>query len=107
MHKDENMTLEQKADLCLLASNVQGQKLYDKKLPDQQHKIDSKKTDCQCQFEIKSYLQIKTILGHYKEDHNREIQLANITYTRLSQVASNKIKVMLKQKVDQKEIVYK
>ena len=82
-----------------------GQKLYDKKLSDWQCKIDSKKTGCRCQIEIKSYPHTETILGRYKEDHDHEIQLANIPFTRLSQAARDKIKVMLKQKVDQKEIV--
>ena len=83
-----------------------GQKQYNKKLPDWQHKFDSKKTDCQCQIEIKSYPHTETILGRYKEDHDHEIQSANIPYTCLSQAARDKIKVMLKQKVDQKEIVH-
>ena len=61
-----------------------GQKQYNKKLPDQQRKIDSKKTGCQCQIEIKSYLHTETILGRYKEDHDHGIQLANIPYTCLS-----------------------
>ena len=82
-----------------------GQKQYNKKLPDWQRKIDSKKTGCQCQIEIKSYLHTETILGRYKEDYDHEIQSANIPYTRLSQAVRDKIKVMLKQKVDQKEIV--
>ena len=82
-----------------------GQKLYDKKLPDQQRKINSKKTGCRCQIKIKSYPHTETILGCYKEDHNYKIQLANIANTRLLQVDHDKIKVMLKQKVDQKEIV--
>ena len=84
-----------------------GQKPYDKKLPDQQCKIDSKKTGCQCQIKIKFYPHTKTILGCYREDHDHKIQLANIAYTCLSQAARDKIKVMLKQKVDQKEIVCK
>ena len=83
-----------------------GQKLYDKKLSDWQCKIDSKKTGCRCRIEIKSYPHTETILRCYKEDHDHEIQLANIPYTHLSQVAHDKIKVMLKQKVDQKEIVH-
>ena len=85
----------------------EGQKPYDKKLSDRQHKIDSKKIGCQCQIEIKFYPHTETVLGCYREDHNHKIQLANIAYTRLSQTACDKIKVMLKQKVDQKEIVHK
>jgi hypothetical protein len=84
-----------------------GQKKYDKKHPDWQRKIDSKKTGCRCQIEIKHYPHTLTILGRYAEKHDHEIQLANIAYTRLSQAARDQIKIMLKQKVDQKEIVRK
>ena len=82
-----------------------GQKEYEKKHPDWQRKIDSKKTGCRCQIEIKYYPHTLTILGCYAEEHDHKIQLGNIAYTRLSQAARDQIKVMLKQKVDQKEIV--
>lgn len=74
---------------------------------DQQFKIDSKKTGCRCQVVIKHYPHTLTILGCYTEEHDYEIQLANIAYTRMSHVACDKIKVLLKQKVDRKEIVCK
>jgi hypothetical protein len=83
-----------------------GQKNYEKKYPDRQRKIDSKKSGCRCQLIIKLYPHTLTILGRYTEEHDHEIRLANVAYTRLSQVARDKIKVLLKQKVDQKEIVY-
>lgn len=82
-----------------------GQKNYEKQHPDWQCKINSKKTGCRCQVVIKHYPHTLTILGYYTEKHDHEIQLANIAYTRLSQAAHDKIKVLLKQKVDQKEIV--
>jgi hypothetical protein len=82
-----------------------GRKKYDKKHPDWERKIDSKKTGCRCQIQIKHYPHTLTILGRYVDGHDHEIQLANVAYTRLSQAARNQIKVMLKQKVDQKEIV--
>ncbi len=82
-----------------------GQKDYIKKNPDQHHKIDTKKTGCHCQVIIKYYLHTLTILKCYDKDHNYEIQLANIAYICLSHVAWDQIKVMLEQKVDQKEIV--
>jgi hypothetical protein len=84
-----------------------GKSKYEKKYPDRQRKIDSKKTGCRCQLVIKHYPDTLTILGRYAEEHDHEIRLANIAYTRLSQAARDKIKVMLKQKVDQKEIVRK
>jgi len=82
-----------------------GQKNIEKKRPDSNRKIDSKKTSCRCQIEIKSYPHTLTILGRYAEEHNHKIHLANVAYTRLSEAARTQIKVMLKQKVDQKEIV--
>jgi hypothetical protein len=82
-----------------------GQSMYEKKHPDRQRKIDTKKTGCRCHVIIKHYPHTLTILGYYADKHDHEIQLANIAYTRLSQAAREKIKVMLKQKVDQKEIV--
>ena len=84
-----------------------GNKKYEKRHPDWQRKIDSKKTGCRSQIEIKHYPHTLTILGRYAEKHDHEIQLANVAYTRLSQAARDQIKVMLKQKVDQKEIVCK
>ena len=82
-----------------------GQKKYDKKHPDRQRKIGSKKIDCRCRLVIKHYPHTLTILGRYADKHNHEIRSANIPYTRLSHTARDQIKVMLKQKIDQKEIV--
>jgi hypothetical protein len=84
-----------------------GQSKYEKQYLDRQCNIDSKKTGCRCQVAIKHYSHTLTILGHYAEQHNHEIQLANVAYTRLSHAAREKIKVLLKQKVDRKEIVCK
>ena len=84
-----------------------GQKDYEKKYPDRQCKIDSKKTGCRCQLVIKFYPHTLTILGRYMEEHDHEIRLANVAYIRLSQPARDQIKAMLKQRVDQKEIVRK
>jgi hypothetical protein len=85
----------------------EGQKKYEKKHPDWQRKINSKKIGCHCQIKIKCYPYTLTILGRYAEEHNHKIQLANVAYTCLSQAAWDQIKIMLKQKVDQKEIVHK
>jgi hypothetical protein len=82
-----------------------GQKKYEKVHPDWQRKLDSKKTGCRCQIEIKHYPHTLIILGRYAKQHDHQIQLANVAYTRLSQAARDQIKVMLKWKVDQKEIV--
>ena len=82
-----------------------GHKKYEIKHPDWERKFDSKKTGCRCQIEIKHYPHTLAILGRYTEEHDHEIQSANIAYTCLSHTARDQIKVMLKQKVDQKEIV--
>ena len=84
-----------------------GQKVYDKKYPDRQRKIDSKKTGLPMSDRDQALPHTETILGRYEEDHDHEIQLANIAYTRLSHAARDEIKVLLKQKVDPKEIVRK
>ena len=83
----------------------EGHKEYEKKHPDGECKFDSKKTSCCCQIKIKHYPHTQVILGCYTKEHDHEIQLANIAYTCLSQAAHNRIKVMLQQKVNQKEIV--
>ena len=96
--------MEKRTYVCL--RQISGRRSnYEKKLPDRQYKIDSKKTGCRCQVVIKHYPHTLTILGHYAEEHDHQIQLANVAYTCLSHVARDKIKVLLKQKVDRKEIV--
>jgi hypothetical protein len=82
-----------------------GPKKYQKKFPDRQWKIESKKTGCRCHIVIKSYLHTSAILGHYVSEHDHEIGLANIAYTWMSQVAREKIKYKLSQKIDPREIV--
>jgi hypothetical protein len=62
-----------------------GPKKYQKKFPDQQWKIKSKKTGCQCCIVIKSYPHTSTILRCYVSKHDYEIGLANIAYTQMSQ----------------------
>src|SRR6266853_4339273 len=68
-----------------------GQSKYQKKILDWQCKIDSKKTGCWCRIVIKYYPHTSTILGHYVSEHDHEIGLANIAYTRMSRVAREKI----------------
>jgi hypothetical protein len=45
------------------------------------------------------------ILGHLEQEHDHETGLLNIAYTRMSCHAWEKIKFMLRQKVDPREIV--
>ena len=82
-----------------------GQKEYEKKKPDWNRKIGSKKTGCRCHVITKLYPHTDTILGHYRNTHDHEVGSANIAYTRMSGVAQEQIKSMLVQKVDHKEIV--
>ncbi len=82
-----------------------GRKPYEKKNPDWNRKIDSKKKGCCCWVVIKLYPHTDTILGNYMNMHNHEIGSDNIAYTWMSSVAWKQIKSMLVQKVDHKEIV--
>jgi len=82
-----------------------GWKEYEKKKPDWNRKIGSKKTGCCCYIIIKLYPHTNTILGNYRNAYNYEVSLANIAYTWMSGIAQEQIKLMLVQKVDHKEIV--
>ncbi len=82
-----------------------GRSKYQKKIPDRQCKIDSKKMGCQCRIVIKYYPHTSAILGRYVSKHDHEIGLVNIAYTQMSQVVREKIKYKLSQKIDPREIV--
>ena len=82
-----------------------GRSKYQKKHPDQHRKIQNKKTGCRCSIIIKFYPHTTAILGRYASEHDHEIGLANIAYTRMSRVAREKIKYKLAQKIDPRKIV--
>ena len=82
-----------------------GGRTYQKKNPDRERKIPSKKTGCRCEILIKQYLHTSTVLGCYVADHNHEIGAANIAHTRLSGTTREQIKMMLVQTIDRQEIV--
>jgi hypothetical protein len=82
-----------------------GDKHYKKKHLDWNRKIDGKKAGCRCQITIKLYSHTPTVLGRYDADHDHEVGLANIAYTRMSRAAREEIYVMLAQKINHKEIV--
>jgi hypothetical protein len=67
----------------------------------------SKKMGCDCKIVIKSYPHMPTILGHYEEEHDHDVGLANLAYTHLSNVVQIQIRNMLERKVDPREIVRK
>ena len=83
-----------------------GEVPYQKKHPDQQCKIGSKKSGCACQITIKRYHHTEMILGRYAEEHDHELGVENIAYTRLSQEAQDQIRSMLHWRVDPREIVH-
>ena len=97
----------QKREYRCLRQHTGGVSKYEKKHPDQAQKIESKKTGCRCQIFIKLYPHTGVVLGRYDANHDHEIGLANIAYTRMSHMAREKIKSMLEQKMEHKEIVCK
>jgi hypothetical protein len=82
-----------------------GRSKYEKKFPDRQCKIGSKKTGCRCCIVVKYYPHTSAILGRYASEHDHEIGLANIAYTRMSRVAREEIKYKLALKIDPRKIV--
>jgi hypothetical protein len=78
---------------------------YQKKHPEWEHKIETKKCGCGCHIIIKLYPHTSTILGHYVAEHDHKIGSANIAYTRLSGTVRERIKTMLSQKIDCREII--
>ena len=84
-----------------------GNKPYNKKHPERNRKMDSKKTGCRCQITIKIYSNTPTVLGQYDADHDHDIGSDNIAYTQMSLTARDQINMMLTQQIDNKEIVCK
>ena len=82
-----------------------GEKIYEKKHPEWERKIEPKKSGCGCHIDIKQYPHMPTVLGRYEAEHDHDIGAANIAYTRLSGSVRERIKTMLTQKVDRHEIV--
>ena len=82
-----------------------GEVPYQKKDPNWQHKIESKKSGCTCQITIKQYHYTKMILGRYTEEHDYELDVKNIAYTWLLREAQDQIRLMLHWRVDPWEIV--
>ena len=82
-----------------------GEVPYQKKHPDWQCKIGSKKSGCACQIMIKCYHHTEMILGQYAEEHNHKLGVENIAYTWLLREAQEQIRSMLHRRVDPWEIV--
>jgi hypothetical protein len=81
-----------------------GKKTQQKKCPDRKTR-DSKKTGCRCKIVIKRYPHTPIVLGRYEEEHDHEVGIANIAYTRISSASREQIKNMLEKKIDPREIV--
>jgi hypothetical protein len=85
---------------------VGGKQKYVRKCPKQQQKVLSKRTGCHFRLVIKFYLTIPIILGHIKRDYDYEMRIPDLIHTHISHRAQVKIKIMLQQKIDLREIVY-
>ena len=85
---------------------VGGKQKYVRKCPKQQQKVPSKKTGCHFRLVIKFYPNTPIILGHIKRDHDHETGIPNLTYTHISHRAQVRIKIMLWQKINPREIVH-
>ena len=70
-------------------------------------RVESKKIACPCHIIIKVYPHTNTILGRYAKEHNHELGRANIQHTDISHEARDRVKTLLEQKVDRREIVSK
>jgi len=80
---------------------------YVKKHPERKRKIPSKKTDCPCNIVIKRYPDTERILGRYEREHNHPIGITNVPFTRLSAGSRKRMRDMVSQKIDPREIVCK
>jgi hypothetical protein len=105
IQKGENGLWMLKCNYVCSCGNSRGQNKYQKKHLEQQRKIRSKKMDCPCKIIIKFYPHMPIIQGHYKNDHNHKVGLANIAFTQMSHNAWESIEKMLWQKIDPREIV--
>jgi hypothetical protein len=82
-----------------------GKSKYIKKDPNQKQKIQSKKIGCCYHLVIKHYPHMPVILGHLEWEHDHETGLLNIIYTHISHCGREKIRFMLEQKIDPREIM--
>ena len=82
-----------------------GDRGYEKKHPERQPKIGIRKSGCSCHIVVKQYPHTPTVLGRYVREHDHEIGGDNIAYTRLSGATRERIRSMLTQKIDPREIV--
>jgi len=82
-----------------------GKLKYVRKCSDWHQKVPSKKSGCCFRLIIKFYPNTSVILGHIKRDHDYETGIPNLIHTRISCGAQVRIKIMLRQKINPREIV--
>jgi hypothetical protein len=83
-----------------------GKPKYKRKDPKQKQNIPSKKMGCHFRLVIKHYPNKPIILGHIKRDHDYKTGLPNLIHTHISRGTRERIKGMLWQKIDLREIVH-
>jgi len=83
-----------------------GKSKYVRKCPDRCQKVPSKKSGCCFRLVIKFYPNTSIILGHIERDHDHEMGIPNLIHTCISCGAWARIKIMLWQKIDLREIVH-
>ena len=83
-----------------------GKSKYVRKCSDWCQKVPSKKSECCFRLVIKFYPNTSIILGHIERDHDHETGIPNLIHTRISHRAWVRIKIMLWQKIDPREIVH-
>jgi hypothetical protein len=93
--------------LFVCGRQVTGGGKYTKKNPKQKRKIESKKIGCPCRLLIKIYPHTSIILGNYRKAHNHETGAVNIKYIGVSREARERVKGLLEEKVDRRQVVRK
>ncbi|KAI0047191.1 hypothetical protein FA95DRAFT_1492871 [Auriscalpium vulgare] len=78
---------------------------YEKKHPDRERKIESKRTGCSSTIIVKTYPHTTMLLSRYMTQHAHGLHKDNIKYTRLSDKARARIAKMLRAGIPPREIV--
>ncbi|CAK5284599.1 unnamed protein product [Mycena citricolor] len=73
-----------------------GKKIDDKKFPDQQRRIETKRLYCPCRLVAKQYPHTTIILGRYEADHSHPTGPRNLIYTCIPDEARVLIKHLLR-----------
>lgn len=82
-----------------------GEKSYQKKNPDWERKIPSKRTQCKAHLTVKTYFNTKTVLGIYETRHDHPLGNENLRFTRISDETREWIAGMVRMKVQSDHIV--